>query len=159
MVEVPLSIVMLGICTLAVIEAQGTAYKASYFSSEQSTAVTLSQSENMSGSALYRGLIGYVHKMAYDPNAWNYTVTSTTRSSTAPPIWWNTDNNNPPLLSENYTYYTATVTATPLTGDNLTASEIADTDIQKINVLISHTRPDKVQDILDVTSYNINIPR
>lgn len=148
MIEIPLAVVLVGMTIVSLIQAQGAAYKATYFTTEQSNALILAQTENFTqASEVYSGVIGYIHRgISYGVAPWDFWITSDNCGYTQQPSWWNLSASDPPLLPDNYTGFTVNVTAEqlPLYGD----------DIQKITIRISHARPGSTIDILELVGYN-----
>ena len=115
LIEVMIAIALLGIIGTVFLGALATASKAMFVSDERATAESLARSQ-----------MEYVKSQEYDAD-WNYTVSTSSRSSSDQPSWW--DASNPPLLSSDYTGYSAEVSADE-DDDN--------PGIQKITVTVKH---------------------
>lgn len=117
LIEVLVALALLGIIAAAFLGGIATASKAALIADKRTNAESLARTQ-----------MEYVREQAYSIAPWDYTVTSSQRSSTDQPSWWNND--NPPLFSNNYDGYTA----------NVIAELLHDTDdgIQQITVTVSH---------------------
>lgn len=135
LMEVALAIALLGVVAVAYLGALATGSKAIMIADERATAESLARTQ-----------IEYVRGQEYSLADWNYTVTSTQRSSTDPPgaEWWDYD--PPPLLSGDYDNYTVIVNVEPLSG-------AIDNGIQVITVTIQHTVSGETKGIFALEGY------
>ncbi len=145
LIEMVLAVFILGIVAASYFTAQATAFKGSYYIKEKSNALTIAQSENLSGDEQYPGIIGYVHKQPYNAAPWWFGVT-TSNVSTSPGLSF-----TPAVLAAGYAGFTVNVTASALEGFN--------SDIQKITVVIAHSRPEGTVDVVSYLGYSTNITR
>jgi prepilin-type N-terminal cleavage/methylation domain-containing protein len=122
LIEVAIAIALLGIVAVAVLGALATGSRGIFIADERATAESLARTE-----------MEYVRSQEYSTAPWDYTVTSSQRSSTDQPFWW--DDDPPPLLSSNYEGYTAYVSTATL---HILAGHPIDDGIQKIIVVIKH---------------------
>jgi prepilin-type N-terminal cleavage/methylation domain-containing protein len=121
LVEVMIAMFMMGIVFVAFLCALSTA----------STAVSIAD-ERAAMESLARTEMEYARSQPYSAAPWNYTVTSSDRSSTDPPDKWYDSGSNPPLLDSSYAGYTVTVSAAGLIDPNI------DNEIQKITVTVAY---------------------
>jgi prepilin-type N-terminal cleavage/methylation domain-containing protein len=103
--ETIIALLLLGIIAVAFLGGLSTASKGIFLADERATAESLARTE-----------MEYIMKQDYSVAPWNYTVTSSQRSSTDQPSWWSDEvgNEMPPFLSSNYDGYTVSVNTVPL---------------------------------------------
>ena len=118
LIEVALSIALLGLVAATLLSGLATGSRAILIVDERTTAESLARTQ-----------IEYVRDQDYSPAPWNYTVSSSDRSTTDPPDWW--DDDHPPLLSSDYDSYTARIDAQLI--------HALDDGLQRITVVIEHT--------------------
>jgi prepilin-type N-terminal cleavage/methylation domain-containing protein len=119
LIEVMVAIALMGIVFVTYTGALYTASKAASIADERAVAESLARTE-----------IEYVRSQLYSEAPWNYTVTSSGRSSTDPPDrWWDAES-NPPLLDSSYAGYSASVSAEGLMEPGI------DNEIQKLTVTV-----------------------
>ena len=124
LIEVAIAMLLLGIVAVAILGSLATGSRALMLADERATAESLARTE-----------MEYVRNQVYSGAPWDYTVTSSQRSSTDQPSWWDAD--NPPLLSSNFEGYTIDVSAVPLNG--------TDDGIQRTIVTVWHLeKPDAI---------------
>ena len=113
------------------------------------------------GESLARSQMEHVKNQDYfSTNVdWEYTVTSTGRSSSNPPSWWDAGSpGNPPLLdSSNYGLYSVKVIAESFDADEDGTVEVPgdDEDICKITVSV-YREPDSANPVLILVDYKAN---
>jgi prepilin-type N-terminal cleavage/methylation domain-containing protein len=120
LIEVALAIAILGIVAVAFLGALATGSKTIFIADERATAESLARAQ-----------MEYVRGQNYSSAPWDYTLTSSQRSSTDEPAWWDDANDIPPLLSSDYDGYTVEIHVVPLNG-------ALDDGIQEITAVISH---------------------
>jgi prepilin-type N-terminal cleavage/methylation domain-containing protein len=126
LIEIMIALALLGVIAVAFLGALATASNTIIVTDKHATAESLARSE-----------MEFVKKQDYSSAPWNYTVTSSGRSSTDPPDnWWTTS--PPPLLSSDYNGYTVTVSA------GLLQLHATDDGIQKITITVKHISDDEV---------------
>ncbi len=113
LIEVMIAIALMGIIGIALLSGLATASRGLFTADERATAESLARSQ-----------IEYIKKQDYD-EYWNYTVSTSQRSSSDQPSWWDAD--NPPFLSPEYVDYSATINATAI-----------EAGLQRIRVTVYH---------------------
>ena len=116
LVEVMIAVLLLGIVSVALLSAVGTATKAVFVADGQA-----------SGESLARSEMEYVKSQGYSTAPWSYELPSGTSPTGQLPAWW--DEEDPPTLSEDYVNHIVTVSTSPLYAN--------DNGIQKITVVVS----------------------
>lgn len=138
LMEVVISIALLGVVAVAFLQALATGSKAIAIADERATAESLARAQ-----------IEYVRGQEYCNAHWDYTVTSSEVSSTDPPEkngndWEGFD--SPPLLTGDYETYIAIVNTDPLSGS-------IDNGIQVISVTVQHVAGGETEDVLTLEGY------
>jgi prepilin-type N-terminal cleavage/methylation domain-containing protein len=118
LVEVMIAIALMGTVLVTLLSALSTASKAAMVADERAAMESLARTE-----------MEYVRSQLYSQAPWNYTVTSSDRSSTDSPSWYSSS--KPPLLDSSYAGYTATVSVEGLIDPYI------DNEIQEITVTVT----------------------
>jgi prepilin-type N-terminal cleavage/methylation domain-containing protein len=121
LIEVMVAIALMGIVFVTYTGALFTASKAVSIADERATAESLARTQ-----------MEYVRSQLYSEAPWNYTVTSSERSSADPPERWYEADSNPPLLDSSYAGYSVSVSAEGLLVPNI------DNEIQKLMVTVTY---------------------
>lgn len=119
LIEVMVAMALMGVAFVAFLTGLSTASKAVSVADERVAMESLARTE-----------MEYVRSQVYSAAPWDYTVTSSDRSSTDPPSWYDSGS-KPPLLDSSYAGYTVAVGAEGLIDPNL------DNEIQKITVTVT----------------------
>ena len=96
LIEVLIALALLGVISTTFIGAMYTALQTARIAEEKSATLTLAKSQ-----------IEFVRNQDYSENDWEYSISTTQRSTSLAPSWWSTP---PPLLSTEYEGYSVDVT-------------------------------------------------
>jgi prepilin-type N-terminal cleavage/methylation domain-containing protein len=132
LMEVALAMALLGVVAVAFLTALATGSRAIFIADERATAESLARTQ-----------MEYVRSQDYSGAPWNYTITSSERSTTDQPSWW--DDAPPPLLPAEYDGFSAGITVEPL--------HALDDGIQIITLAIDHLVDGEMKEIFTLEGY------
>jgi type II secretory pathway pseudopilin PulG len=124
-----IAILLMGVVAASLLSALATSSTALSVADKRETAKNIAESQTE-----------YVKNQGYAAGVWNYTVSTSGRSSSQQPSWWDPGNDIPPLLSGEYTGYSAELRAENLDADNDSTIEVPGDDegIRLITVTVKH---------------------
>jgi prepilin-type N-terminal cleavage/methylation domain-containing protein len=143
LVEVLVSVALVGVIATAFLGAMSSNIKATSVAGNRTTADTIA-----------RGHMESIMGQAYSTTAWSYEVTTSQRTATQAPSWW--DASSPPLLDSTYEGYRVEARAEDFDADGDGTLEVPGDDegIRRITVEVYSDGADPV---LTLENYKVDV--